>query len=157
LARHWPRRALSTRGPEHRSVFYLSDLEHERDNYKMQLELANKEIEYLKEKLDLKDHIIYAKDETSPRYGAALKDLINLPYPCRHRGGLALLLMQRLLLLLLAGVLPLLAQAQETISPSAKNIALGISPMPLWIKILSLAFLFLVCAIAAARSRKSNP
>jgi transcriptional regulator with XRE-family HTH domain len=63
-------------GPEHRSVFYISDLEHERDNYKMQLELANKEIEHINDKLDLKDHIIYAKDETI----AALRGSTKRPY-----------------------------------------------------------------------------
>jgi hypothetical protein len=61
---------------QHRSPTYIADYERERDAYKVECDLLRKDIEALKDKLDLKDHIIYAKDETI----AALRGSIKRPY-----------------------------------------------------------------------------
>jgi hypothetical protein len=65
--------------------------------------------------------------------------------------------MQRLILFLLAGVLPLLAQAQKTTSRSADSISSDIWHNAPWSKILPLILLMIVIALAFTRFRKSNP
>jgi transcriptional regulator with XRE-family HTH domain len=63
-------------GAQHRSAIYIADYERERDALKAECEYLRKDIEFLSEKLDLKDHIIYAKDETI----AALRGSTKRPY-----------------------------------------------------------------------------
>jgi transcriptional regulator with XRE-family HTH domain len=63
-------------GPQHRSATYIAEYERERDAFKAECDYLRKDIEFLSEKLDLKDHIIYAKDETI----AALRGSTKRPY-----------------------------------------------------------------------------